>query len=75
MFSLDLDDDSLATSEKIEVYTDSKERIPTMDPAEDNPFLDRPGQKRQSKPAKKKSTRDARMEASVKNDEGIVYVL
>jgi hypothetical protein len=79
VFALDLDDDALnATSEKIEVYEDSKERIPTMDPDEDNPFLDIAGSQKprgQTKPAKNKSARDARMEAAVQNDEGIIYVL
>jgi hypothetical protein len=76
LFSLNLDDDQRAPSENIEVYTDSKERIPTVDPEEDNPFWDQQGSKtRQSKPATKRSTRDARMEDAARNDEGIVYVL
>jgi hypothetical protein len=76
LFSLDLDDDARENADKIEVYTDSKERIPTVDPDEDNPFLDKPGAKpRQSNVAKKRSPRGARMEEAAKNDEGIVYVL
>jgi hypothetical protein len=76
LFSLDLDDDQRGPSENIEVYTDSKERVPTVDPEEDNPFWDKPSTKpRQSKPAKKRSTRDARIDEAARNDEGIVYVL
>lgn len=73
MFSLD---NGHEESDKIEVYTDSKERIPTADPDEDNPFLDKPGTKpRQSNAAKKRSPRGARLEEAARNDEGIVYVL
>jgi hypothetical protein len=76
LFSLGPDDDLQGNADKIEVYTDSKERIPTVDPDEDNPFLDKPGTKpRQSSAAKKRSPRSTRMEQAAKNDEGIVYVL
>jgi hypothetical protein len=67
-------------SDKIEVYEDSKERVPTVDYDEDNPFLVKPGAQK-SKPATRssrsrpKSERETKMEVAARNDEGVVYVL
>ncbi len=70
--------------DKIEIYTDSKDRVPTLDEDEDNPFVTskkpetaaRPNNsKNSSKRRKVVSERDAEMEAKVKNEEGMIYVL
>lgn len=73
-------DDLEPQADKIEVYEDSKERIPTADYDEDNPFLAQPGAQR-SKPSSRptrnrpKSGRDKKIEAAVQNEEGVSYVL
>ena len=63
-------------TEKIEIYTDSKERIPTRDD-EDNPFITKKGKtkaKGASRP-RKIDTRTARMQEAVNRDEGMIYIL
>lgn len=63
----------------IAVFTDAQNRLPDVDPSDDNPFL---GPRK--KPAKSKSSNksvaandgnEADMEEAAKNDEGIIYVL
>jgi hypothetical protein len=79
-FSLDPFDEMEMQAETIEVYEDSKERIPTADYDEDNPFLVKPGPQKAKGPtrstrARQKSEREKQMEAASRNDEGVVYVL
>jgi hypothetical protein len=73
-----------ASSSKIEIYTDSKERIPSMDEDENNPFLSRNAASKKKvievsqttrRRAKPKSEKDKQMEEAAQNDEGIIYVL
>jgi hypothetical protein len=68
------DDKDGGLSEKIEVYEDSRERVPTVDHDEDNPFLVRPAEKKTSG-RRGQSQRDAKMEEKMKNGEGVTYVL
>lgn len=76
-----LDEESLVDpSESIEIFTDSKERMPEVDQSSDNPFVGplHPEPKRRSAKSKKetaKSAEEAEMEEAVRNDEGIIYVL
>lgn len=75
--------DEVLTEEKIEVYTDSKERIPTADKTEDNPFITRKGKgKVTTKPRTTRSSKDrdaqaeaAEMQEAVDRGEGMVYLL
>ncbi|USP74043.1 uncharacterized protein yc1106_01317 [Curvularia clavata] len=67
------------TTEKIPIYTDSKERVPTPGAqTEENPFLSTRGKgKAKSAPAKQRKTVDkktAKMEEAVNRDEGMVYI-
>jgi hypothetical protein len=65
-------------SEKIPIYTDSKERLPTPGAVDDNPFLTKKGKgKAKAIPQKSKKTVDrktAKMEDAVDRDEGMVYI-
>jgi hypothetical protein len=65
------------TTEKVEVYEDSKERIPTVDYNEDNPFIVRPGasKSKHSTRARPQSVREARMDEDLRNERGMTYVL
>jgi hypothetical protein len=79
-FSLNPFDDMEIAAETIEVYEDSKERIPTVDYDEDNPFLVKAGPQKakgltRSTRARQKSEREKQMETDARNEEGVVYVL
>jgi hypothetical protein len=79
-FIIDPFDDVDPQGDKIEVYEDSKERVPTVDYDEDNPFLvqpsaPKPKSSNKSTKARPKSGREKKMEAAAQNDEGVVYVL
>ncbi|KAB8338792.1 hypothetical protein FH972_021737 [Carpinus fangiana] len=62
--------------ERIEIYTDSKERIPEMDESEDNPFITRGAPRgSRSRPARKtKNGMSRKVDEAVDNEEGMVYV-
>ena len=71
---------------QIEIYTDSKDKIPELDPSEDNPFYDQhaqtvdltePRNKTGSKKRKAEHSIDARaeIEEAFNREEGMVYVL
>lgn len=68
------------SSSKIEIYTDSKERVPDPDQDEDNPFVT---SKKNGKARlngvpelkrRKVDERTARMEEAARNEEGMIYV-
>jgi hypothetical protein len=76
--------DDEASSSKIEIYTDSKERVPSMDEDENNPFLSRNASSKKKvievsqttrRRVKQKSEKDKQMEEAAQKDEGIIYVL
>jgi hypothetical protein len=65
------------SSEKIQIFTDSKERIPTRDDEEDNPFVTKKGKGRARAIPQKSKKDNARTEAmsdAVDRDEGMVYL-
>lgn len=80
------DDDN---EDKIRIFTDSKEKIPELDPSEDNPFYDNPNHDGPPKEAprtvsdsiaKKRKLRSTvsgnkEIEEAFKREEGMVYVL
>ena len=86
-FSLDSSmEDDADSEDKIQIYTDSKEKIPELDLSEDNPFLDRPEQ--EAPPEEPRKTRGSRkrkapsitesnpdIEEAFNHEEGMVYVL
>lgn len=63
------------SSSKIEIYTDSKDRVPTLDEDEANPFLSRNAAKPNKRRKNKVAEKDEEMEEAVRNDDGLVYVL
>ena len=76
--------DDEASSSKIEIYTDSKERVPSMDEDENNPFLSRNASSKKKvievaqttrRRVKPKSEKDKQMEEATQQDEGMIYVL
>ncbi|MCJ1282621.1 hypothetical protein MMC26_001946 [Xylographa opegraphella] len=81
-FSLDSFDDGDGSSEgKIEIYTDSKDRLPEVDESEDNPFYVKPctepmTTKRAGKRRKvnDEPNHNEEVQEMLKRDEGMVYV-
>ena len=83
-FSLDSfgEDDSASSEGKIEIYTDSKEKVPELDESEENPFYVKPGQEPPStiqSSKRRKISGEAKinpeLEESFKREDGMVYVL
>lgn len=75
-FAIFGDEDVNVEANGIQIYTDSKERVPSLDEDESNPFLSKNASKSAGKAkSKKKSTHDRQMEDAAKNEEGMVYVL
>ncbi|KAF1842192.1 uncharacterized protein K460DRAFT_370177 [Cucurbitaria berberidis CBS 394.84] len=66
------------STEKIAIYTDSKERVPSPGTEEDNPFIVKKGKGRAratpQKPRKMVSQRTEKMTAAAERDEGMVYI-
>lgn len=67
------------SSEKIEIFTDSKERIPAHDDSEDNPFVVKKSKgKKKAKATRPKSRRlderSQKMNDAVDRDAGMVYI-
>lgn len=74
-----VDEQDADVSDNIEIYTDSKERVPTDDGDAENPFIDHAPSQNKPKASKKRrralSSVDKRMEQAVENGEGMIYVL
>ena len=81
-----MEDDGTSSEEKIQIYTDSKEKVPEMDIREDNPFLERPPEgPPPPEPVKAKTSKKRKLghgvetnpqiEEAFNRDEGLVYVL
>ena len=80
------DDDNAASENQIEIYTDSKDKVPELDLSEDNPFYDQHFQTvASSEPCKTKGSKKRKAEHSIdaskeieeafNREEGMVYVL
>lgn len=79
-YSLESFEQGEGSSEKIQIFTDSKERVPTADEDEENPFVTKKGKgKAKAKAAPQKSrkidVRTEEMEAAVNREEGMIYLL
>ena len=64
--------------EQIEIFTDSKERIPELDEDEDNPFYVKPGteKSRAARPKRsRKPDQDKEIEEALGRDDGMFVVL
>ena len=76
------EDDDASSDGKIEIYTDSKDKLPEIDEAEDNPFYEKPsGQppstNRSTKRRKvsNKIDHSEEVQEALARNEGMVYVL
>lgn len=80
-YSLDSFSDELAPKPApIDIYTDSRDRVPTVDMSEDNPFYVNPAAKASEKPSTRSSKRqaakrDTDVDESLTRDDGIYCVL
>lgn len=80
-----MEDENNASEGHIEIYTDSKDKVPELDESEDNPFYVKPGQASTvGRPASRASKRrkvsnelhdNKEMEQAFKREDGMVYVL
>ena len=83
VYSLNSFEEAGESSEKIEIFTDSKERIPTADEDEENPFVTKKGKGKANEKAKKAAPQKSRrrvaktekMEEAVNREEGMIYLL
>ena len=80
------DDGDVDSENQIEIFTDSKDKVPELDPSEDNPFFDQNAQTLASvEPCKTKGSKKRKAEHSIdasreieeafNREEGMVYVL
>ena len=84
-FSLESFEDNLKQDQNnIEIYTDSRDRIPELDESEDNPFYTKPGGSNPTGKTtgrdsgghkEKESKRDKEVGKSLHRDDGMFYVL
>jgi len=81
-----MEDEDANLESNIQIYTDSKDKIPELDPSEDNPFLEQPAEVLQPpEPSKGRSSRKRKASHSPEErkaiseafnrEEGMVYVL
>jgi len=77
VFTLESFAEQMDETEKIEIYTDSKERVPTHDEDEDNPFVTKKGKgKAKATPKVRKiDAKTVKMEDAVNREEGMIYIL
>lgn len=81
VYTLDSFNEQMETAnDKIEIFTDSKERIPTRDDEEDNPFITKKGKgkaKAKTTPqrTRKLNEQEAKMQEAAERDEGMIYIL
>ena len=75
-YSLQSFQDDANNGPDIEIYTDSKEKLPEVDDSNDNPFYVKPGKHSQArKKAAKASDHNREVQDILQRDEGMVYVL
>lgn len=82
-FSLDGPGENEQPESRIQIFTDSKEKLPELDLSESNPFVDRPGETESLEPQKSTEHRgrstpvktDARIENTFNHEKGMIYVL
>jgi hypothetical protein len=59
----------------IQIYTDSRDKVPEVDQSTDNPFYAKGGSTRSSKKKEKESQDHKAVQSALERDEGMVYVL
>lgn len=82
-FSLDSSGDFEDSESRIQIFTDSKEKLPELDLSESNPFIDRPEDAGSFEPRKSTGRRgrstavktDTHIENVFNHEQGMIYVL
>ncbi|KAL4969732.1 uncharacterized protein BDV14DRAFT_165137 [Aspergillus stella-maris] len=74
-FSLDSFNDDPSQGDSIQIYTDSRDRIPEVDESEENPFYQKPPSNTNSRTTRRKTrSRDKEVDEALKREDGMVYV-
>ncbi|KAL4873428.1 hypothetical protein BDV12DRAFT_159969 [Aspergillus spectabilis] len=74
-FSLDSFTDDPSQGESIQIYTDSRDRIPEVDQSEENPFYKKPTANTSTRPSRRKTAgRDKEVDEALNREDGMVYV-
>lgn len=80
-----MEDEENASEGHIEIYTDSKDKVPELDESGDNPFYVKPGQASSVEPPASRASKrrkvssgpndNKELEQAFKREDGMVYVL
>ncbi|KAL4979287.1 hypothetical protein BDW66DRAFT_128095 [Aspergillus desertorum] len=74
-FSLESFSDDPSQGDSIQIYTDSRDRIPEIDESEENPFYQKPSTSQKPRPSKPMTrSRDKEVDEALKREDGMVYV-
>ncbi|KAL4906100.1 hypothetical protein BDW74DRAFT_138483 [Aspergillus multicolor] len=74
-FSLDSFSDDLSQGDSIQIYTDSRDRIPEVDESEENPFYQKVSTTTKPRPSRPQTrSRDKEVDEALKREDGMVYV-
>ncbi|CEL07950.1 hypothetical protein ASPCAL11104 [Aspergillus calidoustus] len=74
-FSLDSFTEDPSQGESIQIYTDSRDRIPEVDESEANPFYNKPSANTSARSCRRKTrSRDKEVDEALNRDDGMVYV-
>ncbi|KAL4945058.1 hypothetical protein BDV06DRAFT_185917 [Aspergillus oleicola] len=74
-FSLDSFTDEPTGGDSIQIYTDSRDRIPEVDESEENPFYQKPSSNTNPRTSRRKTrSRDKEVDEALKREDGMVYV-
>lgn len=82
-FSLDSSGEDQESTSAIQIFTDSKDKLPELDLGEDNPFIEKPETTIPPEPTKTSARRrrkgqvksNPQIEEAFNHEEGMVYVL
>ncbi|KAL2827028.1 hypothetical protein BDW59DRAFT_59673 [Aspergillus cavernicola] len=74
-FSLDSFTDDPSQNQSIQIYTDSRDRIPEVDETEGNPFYKKPPTTTNPRPSRRKTGgREKEVDEALEREDGMVYV-
>ncbi|KAL5338691.1 hypothetical protein BJX70DRAFT_365927 [Aspergillus crustosus] len=74
-FSLESFTHEPTQGESIQIYTDSRDRIPEVDEREENPFYNKPTANTSTRPSRRKTSgRDKEVDEALNREDGVVYV-
>ncbi|KAL4915310.1 hypothetical protein BDW62DRAFT_188757 [Aspergillus aurantiobrunneus] len=73
-FSLDSFTDDPSQGDSIQIYTDSRDRIPEVDESEGNPFYQEPSNTKPRSSRRKTASRDKEVDEALNREDGMVYV-